>query len=106
MAVTSTDPRILQLFVGWLEKYYNTSRKQLKVRIQVWSDTNVDGALSWWSKTLNIPKTNFIKTNIKKPGKKKTKTKYGVCRVYIDSKDLLFKILNDIDKEFGPPATY
>ncbi len=55
---------------------------------------------------MKIPKGNFIKTNIKRPGRKKEKTRFGVCRVYIDSKDLLFKILNDIDVEFGSPATY
>ncbi len=101
VAVTSADPQLLQLFVKWLERYYNTPIEEMKARVQIWDQSKEMLAIEWWSKQIGIPVRNFIKSNIKQVGGRKKKHKFGICRVYIDSKDVLFRILDDIQKEFG-----
>jgi hypothetical protein len=39
-ALTSSDPRILKLFVEWLEQYYGTKKAQMKVRLHLWPDVD------------------------------------------------------------------
>ncbi len=94
------------MFVGWLENHYGVPKEKLKARIQLWPGKDEWLAVGWWSEQLGIPKNNFIKSNVKKQSGKKDKARFGVCRVYLDSKGLLARILNDIDLEFGHPATY
>jgi hypothetical protein len=58
-ALTSSDPRILKLFVEWLEQYYGTKKAQMKVRLHLWPDVDEKLAKDFWSTSLGVPLQNF-----------------------------------------------
>ena len=101
-ALTSSDPRIMKLFVEWLERYYSIEKVQMKVRLHLWPTSNEKGAKDFWSTELEIPLLNFTKSWIKPRGKGIGKRihLYGICRVSVSSKELLHKIIFDINAEF------
>lgn len=102
VALTSSDPRMLKLFVEWLENYYGIEKVQMKVRLHLWTHANEKLAKDFWSTNLEIPLRNFTKSWIKPRGKGIVKRvhPYGICRVSISSKELLRKIVSDINREF------
>ena len=101
-ALTSSDPRILKLFIEWLEQYYGTKKAQMKVRLHLWPDVDEKLAKDFWSTSLGVPLQNFTKPWTKPRGRGKAKCihAYGICRVSIASKEIMHKILSDISREF------
>jgi hypothetical protein len=102
VALTSSEPRILRLFVQWLEQYYCAKKLQLKVRLHLWPDSDEETAKRYWSEQLGISLGNFTKSWTKPRGQGTGKHihTYGICRVSVSSKELLQRIILDIKKEF------
>lgn len=102
VGLTSTDPAILKLFVEWLERYYGVERTQMKGRLHIWPLTDEKEAKEFWCERLGLSFKNFTKSWIKPRGQgsRKAVHEYGVCRVSVSSKELLHKILGDLNKEF------
>jgi hypothetical protein len=102
VALTSSDSKILQLFVQWLEQYYGAKKLELKVRLHVWPDSDEEAAKRYWSEKLGVSLGNFTKSWTKPRGQGLGKCihTYGICRVSVSSKDLLQRIIFDIKKEF------
>lgn len=67
--LTNTNPAMIKFFIKWLE-LLGVKRKDLKVRLHLYSDMNVKEAIAFWSKELNISISQF-----KKPYIKETKLK-------------------------------
>jgi hypothetical protein len=102
-ALTSADPKILKLFVQWLEKYYGVEKAQMKIRLHLWPTSDEKAAKDFWSSTLEITPNNFTKSWLKPRGKGTGKRVHpnGICRVSVSSKELLHKIIFDINNEFN-----
>jgi asparagine synthetase B (glutamine-hydrolysing) len=98
VAVTSTDPRLLKLFIEWLEKYYKISKEKVKLRLHIWTETDEKIAKAYWSNELNMSTKNFTKSWIKRKGGRKKIHPYGICRVSMDSKKVFLKIMSDINQ--------
>ncbi|MFA6076974.1 MAG: helix-turn-helix domain-containing protein [Candidatus Paceibacterota bacterium] len=64
-ALTNTNPKMLILFIRWL-KFFGVPRSKLKVHLHLYSDMNIKKQINFWSKTLNIPISQFRKPYIKK----------------------------------------
>ena len=60
----------------------------------IYSDINEESALIYWSNTLEIPLSNFIKTQklSSRSTYTKRKVKYGMCNVYFSSIEMSIKI--------------
>ena len=101
-ALTSTDPKIIKLFVQWLKEYYGVEKVRMKVRLHLWPTSNEKVAKDFWSTELEIPLINFTKSWTKPRGKSGGKRihLFGICRVSVSSKQLLHKIISDINSEF------
>ena len=106
VALTSSDVTMLKLFVKWLEQYYGVKRKQIKLRLHLWQNVNEQIAKEFWSTNLRISIKNFTKSWIKPKGRGKRIHPYGICRASVSSKELLHKILSDINNEFKIPNTF
>lgn len=65
VALTNTNPKMLILFIRWL-KFFNVSKSKLKVHLHLYSDMNIKKQIRFWSKTLDIPISQFRKPYIKK----------------------------------------
>src|SRR3989344_4515262 len=88
--LTNTNPAMLKFFIKWLE-LFNVKRKNLKVKLHLYSDMNVKESLDFWSKELKIPTSQFQKPYIKKTSLKSLTYKNGfgkgTCSVIFNNRD-------------------
>lgn len=80
----NTDPDLLLLYLTLLRKCYNIEEAKLRVRLHLHYYHSIKKVKNFWSKTLNIPLTQFTKTYIKKRSKTRRfrKNFAGICFVY------------------------
>jgi len=69
VALTSTDPLLLKLFIYSLKQFYEVDPRELKCRLTIWEGVNEDEAIEFWSQELGIPRENFWKSYVRKPSK-------------------------------------
>ncbi len=85
--IVNADPTILKLGIKWLKKFTNIQTTNLRVAIHGYPDHDIDELVNFWSKELNIPSNQFIKTYIdtreNKSLFKKRKLPYGTAHLYI-----------------------
>lgn len=99
IALTNTNPSMLILFIRWLE-FFNVSKSKLKVHLHLYSDMNIKKQMNFWSKTLNIPVSQFRKPYIKKT--KLSSITYtngfgqGTCSVILDNGPICSEVMMGI----------
>lgn len=84
MAVSNSDPRLIEKFIEFLIKVCQIDIKKLRFNLLVFNDANPEKALRYWCKKLKVSKDKFNKmTTIPPQGKGtyKRKSKYGICCV-------------------------
>ena len=112
VVLTNTNPAMLKLFIKWLE-LFNVKRKDLKIKLHLYSDMNIKKGLDFWSKELKIPLSQFRKTYVKKTSLKSITYKNGfgkgTCCVMFDNRDIWEYIMmglryleNVSEKNFRP----
>ena len=91
ISLTNTNPAMLKLYIKWLG-LFNVKRKNLKVKLHLYSDMNIEQSIAFWSKELKIPISQFHKAYIKKTNSKLLTYKNGfgkgTCSVIFGSKPL------------------
>jgi transcriptional regulator with XRE-family HTH domain len=89
--LTNTNPDMIKFFIKWLE-LFGIKRKNLKIKLHLYSDMNIKENLDFWSKELRIPISQFKKPYIKKTSFKSITYKNGfgkgTCCVMFDNRDL------------------
>ncbi|PIP73706.1 MAG: hypothetical protein COW88_01110 [Candidatus Lloydbacteria bacterium CG22_combo_CG10-13_8_21_14_all_47_15] len=86
---TNSDRNIICLYVVWLEKVYRVNKKDLILRISINSlhKNRVSDVIRYWSKILNVPRSQFTKTSLIKTETKKRYTNmnehFGTLRVKV-----------------------
>ena len=89
--LTNTNPAMLKFFIKWLE-LFNIKRKNLKIKLHLYSDMDIKKSIAFWSKELRIPVSQFKKPYIKKTKLKSITYKNGfgkgTCSVVFDNRDL------------------
>lgn len=100
----NTDPDLILKFIEFLEVIYSIDRKKLRFGLQIFTDINVNEALTFWQKKLGVNKNYFYKVLITKSHSKGTyrkKSKYGVVTVYFSNVKLRDSIITAIDELRG-----
>jgi hypothetical protein len=96
VAFTNTDPVMIRFFIKWLA-LFDIKKDKLKIKLHLYSDMEVDEKISFWSKYLNIKKSNFRKPYIKdsKYSEITYKNKFGqgTCSVMFGSSSLYNEIM-------------
>jgi transcriptional regulator with XRE-family HTH domain len=91
VALTNTNPAMIKFFIKWLE-LFDVKRKDLKIKLHLYSDMDIKQSLDFWSKELNIPISQFYKSYVKKNSLKYISYKNGfgkgTCSVIFGSRDL------------------
>lgn len=86
-SVTNSDPRIIKLFVIWLEQCLQVDRSQLRGEVHIYPDIDVDEAETYWSAISGIPRSQFYKAQVDqrshKSITKRGKLKYGTLHVKV-----------------------
>jgi hypothetical protein len=99
IGLTNTNPRMLVLFIKWLQ-FFNVPKSKLKIHLHLYSDMNIKKQMNYWSKTLNIPINQFRKPYIKKTELSSiTYTNgfgQGTCSVILDSGPICAQVMMGI----------
>lgn len=91
-SVSNTDPAVLKLFIKWLNNL-GIDKKDLRVKIHLYSDMNINDEINFWSKELSIPLSQFRKPYIKKSSAENINYTrgnfgHGTCNVLFYNREL------------------
>jgi len=90
---TTGDSSLAKIIIKWLEKYFNISKKSLKLRLFVAFTHKNEPFVDYWSKTLGISEGNFWKTVILKHKKDPKDTGYrGSLEITVSNSDAVRKL--------------
>ena len=84
----NTDPKLLQIFMEFLEKFFSIPRKDFHFGLQIFTDIDPEEALTYWRKTLHITQDQFYKPTVTISGSIGTyrkKSRHGVLTVYYNN---------------------
>ena len=93
----NTDPALIKVFISFLIKTFNIKKKDLRFHLQIFSDVSPKDSINFWTKKLNIKKSQLYKPTITKSGKIGTyrqKSKFGVLTVYYFNSKLKKVLIN------------
>lgn len=101
ICMTNTDPTMLTFFIQWLTRL-GVNRSQLRVKLHLYSDMDIEKETHFWQKVLNLPreafKNPYIKTSLyTKPRNYNGRFGHGTCNVYISDIDLYERIIAGIE---------
>jgi hypothetical protein len=65
LLMSNTNPAIIKFFIYWMENLLSVPRNKMSVQLHLYSDMDIDKEIDFWSKTLGIEKSRFIKPYIK-----------------------------------------
>lgn len=80
----NTDPKLIKVFIDFLEKFFNIRKKDLKFNLQIFTDIHPEEALDFWVKYLRIGRAQVYKPIVTRSGSigtYKKKSQYGVLTV-------------------------
>jgi hypothetical protein len=95
----NTNPLIIVTFMNFLMRFFRVQRDDFKFGLQLFTDINTQEALDFWTKALNIERSQINQPVITKSGSIGTyrkKSQYGVMTVMYHNKklrDLLISLL-------------
>ena len=95
--LVNTNPDMLRIFSIFLQEVCNVPRIKLRVGLTLYPDLDETQCMDHWSKITEIPKNQFVKTQVIS-GKHPTKRlSYGMCTIYITSRQFKEKLFVWID---------
>ena len=98
--MTNTDPRLLKMFIEFLEKVFSIDRDKLRFGLQIFNDISKNRALHYWIDELKVNRSQFYKIMISKvrgKGTYKYKSENGVVIIYFNNIKLKRIICGMID---------
>lgn len=99
ISFTNSDIGLVKTFLALFRLGFNPKEEKLKVYLQLHSTHNVKSMTNFWSKALNIPKTQFYKPTITQPTQNMKRIKYkGTCTVRYYDVYLLMEITGIFEK--------
>ncbi|OGM92782.1 hypothetical protein A2333_01560 [Candidatus Wolfebacteria bacterium RIFOXYB2_FULL_49_7] len=88
--IINSDPKTVKLAVLWLKEICGLDNANITVAVHLYPDNDIKKCLSFWSKQLAIPLSQFRKTQIdtrsNKSAIKKHKLPYGTAHISVISK--------------------
>lgn len=94
----NSDVRMVEFFMKFLRTRYTLDEKRLRVLLYCYSDQDINSLITFWSKKLRIPKTQFtrpyIRTDYREDGRKMPR---GLVHIRYADKKLLRDVLNLIE---------
>ncbi len=106
---TNTDPNLTKLYITLLRTCYNIDETKFRIRLYVHHYHSIKKVKNFWSKTLNVPLTQFNKVYIKKRGRtrKFRKNFSGICFLYYGDSNIRKELLElgfSLGKTITKPA--
>lgn len=94
VSVINTDPNLLKIVANFYRECLEIQEEKLRIALYIYDDIDENEAIKFWSKELNVPRKQFIKTQVLKSRSKRTRrrSKYGICNLYFSNTELSIKI--------------
>jgi hypothetical protein len=67
VAMVNSDPKILRIFIQFLEKFCGIARSDLRAGLNIFADCDVAGAIVWWTEQLKINAKQFYQPLVRQP---------------------------------------
>lgn len=87
LSLGNTDPSMLKVFIKWLE-LLKISKNDLKVKLHLYKDMNINKEIIFWQKELGVGKHQFMKSYIKDSLLSELTYKsgfgHGTCNIVVD----------------------
>lgn len=97
LVLTNTDPLMIRLFYKFLIGIMQAPKDKINVWLLLYPDLADDMQKRFWNKATGVPLSQF-KNSIYIKGKNPTKRlSYGVCNIYVSSRELKEKMLVWLD---------
>ena len=100
---TNSNPAVVKIFAKFLTVICGVPKKKLKASLIVYPDVSIRMAKDFWSKFLDLQKTQFSKTTVlrsRNGNSTKRHSTYGMLSLYVHNSKL-FNIINDWVKEYA-----
>jgi len=96
---TNSDEKMVLLFLSALRKIYQIDESRLRAALYCHANQNLKKVHNYWSKLLNIPKTQFSKPYVRTDvdEKKKDKMPHGLIHIRYCDKKLFMQFMSEID---------
>lgn len=98
-ALSNTDPAVLKFFIKWMD-LLGIPKDKLRVKLQLYSDMDIEEETFYWSKKLGMSIGSFKKPYIKKSKFSKITYKkdfsHGTCVVSLGNRDISEYVLMGI----------
>ncbi len=85
VSISNTDPRVVKFALYWMVEILKIPIEKVRVNLHVYKDMNVEEVIEFWSKKLDIPRSQFMKPYTKKTNRSGLSYKsfgHGTCRLY------------------------
>src|SRR3989338_4111695 len=103
LEITSTDPRVIQLFLNFIRHDIKIDESRLRVQLHLHANDNIKELESYWLHVCKISKNQLHKTIIRPAGRKIGKTR-GTCKIryhdkkaYLSAKKILDRIIQQTE---------
>lgn len=91
--LSNSDPNMIKFFYDFLRGPLNIQREKIFTNLLLYPDLLDEVQKRFWSKSTNIPLSQFKKSIYIKGRHPNRRLSYGVCNIYINSRDLKEKIM-------------
>lgn len=99
ISISNTDPRVAKFALYWMLKSLKIPKEKVRIGLHLYKDMDINEAINFWSKTLNISRKQFNKPYIKKTNREGLTYKsfgHGTCKLYAGSVLLSEKVAMSI----------
>lgn len=104
VSFTTSDVEMQKLFINLLRKAFKVNESKFRVWLQLHTDHDRDRTVFYWSESLKIPPSQFIKPRItQKKGGKYRNIYYGTCALRYNDYSILLRLMG-IYKRFAKQA--
>lgn len=100
ISLSNTDPKVIKFYLYWLIYGLGIPVNKIKVLVHLYDDMKVEKSLEYWSKKLNIPRSQFSQPYIKKSKRAQIDQKgfgHGTCNIVACDVRLKEKIIKGIE---------
>jgi transcriptional regulator with XRE-family HTH domain len=85
---TNTDPVMMRFFCRWLRHFFDIDKSQLRARLYLHEDLDLEAAIAFWSDVMGIPPSRFIRPHraVADASRRNNRHEYGCASVRLRSR--------------------
>ena len=93
----NSDPDMIKIMMNFFIKFLNIKKSEIKMRVMIHDENNIENAVNFWHKITGVPKKNFIKTSTKisssSLNKRKRILENGTAHIRINNVKSFFRLI-------------